>query len=461
MFHVYVSFMNRLELTKTMTSRFDHRFFPLIFNTISHGIFTVSGGGLITSFNQAAEKITGYRESEVMGRRCSDVLQADICAADCPLHRSIDTRERTEDREVTILNREGKKIPIAISTAALVGSKGNVIGGVEMFRDISVVQELKKRLYGFYGLDDIRTKSRSMRAVLDMLPLVSNSQSNVLVLGESGTGKELIAHAIHNLGSRSKHPFVAVNCAAVPETLLESELFGYKKGAFTGATLDKPGRFAAANKGTLFLDEIAELSPGMQAKLLRVLEYKQYERLGDSQPIKADVRIIAATNKDLAEEVNRKTFRHDLYFRLNVVAIRLPPLRDRREDIPVLVRHFIDRFNAIQERRISRCSERVMAVFMNYPFPGNVRELENAIEHAFVICVGNVIELSDLPHHLVSAASQLQAKEADAIGPLDIAEEKAIRSVLNRNQGNRQAAADELGISRTTLWRKMQKLSIS
>ena len=444
-----------------MTPRFDQRFFPLIFNTISHGIFTVSDRGLITSFNHAAGKITGYRESEVLGRPCSEVLQADICEVDCPLHRSIDTRERTEDHEVTILNREGKKIPIAISTAALIDSGGQVIGGVEMFRDISVVQELKKRLYGFYGLDDIRTKSRSMKTVLDMLPLVSNSQSNVLILGESGTGKELIARAIHNLGIRGRHPFVAVNCAAVPETLLESELFGYKKGAFTDATKDKPGRFAAANKGTLFLDEIAELSPGMQAKLLRVLEHKQYERLGDTQPIKADVRIIAATNRDLAEEVDRRTFRQDLFFRLNVVAIKLPPLRDRREDIPVLVRHFIDRFNAIQERRISRCSEHVMSVFMNYPFPGNVRELENAIEHAFVVCVGNTIELTDLPHHLLTAASQIQAREVESMGLLDLAEEKAIRSVLNRHHGNRQAAAAELGISRTTLWRKMSKLSIT
>jgi len=443
-----------------MTSRFDPRFFPLIFNTISHGIFTVSGDGLITSFNSAAEKITGYGENEVLGRHCSEVLRADICEVDCPLHRSIDTQERTEDHEVTIINCNGEKIPIAISTAALVDPDGRVIGGVEMFRDISMVEELKKRLYGFYGLDDIRTKSKSMKAVLDMLPLVSNSKSNVLILGESGTGKELVARAIHNLGTRNKNPFVAVNCAAVPETLLESELFGYKKGAFTDATKDKPGRFAAAEKGTLFLDEIAELSPGMQAKLLRVLEHKQYERLGDTRPIKADVRIIAATNRNLSEEVSRKTFRQDLYFRLNVVSINLPPLRDRREDIPVLVRHFIERFNSIQERRISRCSERVMAAFMNYPFPGNVRELENAIEHAFVVCVGNIIDLSDLPQHLVTAASEIQEREEQSIGPLDIAEEKAIRSVLDRHRGKRQAAAEELGISRTTLWRKMRRLSI-
>jgi PAS domain S-box-containing protein len=444
-----------------MTPKLDQRFFPLIFNTISHGIFTVNGDGLITSFNHAAEKITGYKEGEVLGRPCSEIFRTDICDADCPLHRSIDTRERTEDHEVTIFTHEEKKIPITISTAALVDLEGRVIGGVEMFRDISMVEELKKRLYGFYGLEDIVTKSHLMRALLDMLPLVANSQSNVLIQGESGTGKELAARAIHNLGPRKKHPFVAVNCASVPETLLESELFGYKKGAFTDATRNKPGRFAVAEKGTLFLDEIAELSLGMQAKLLRVLEHKQYEPLGDTKPVKADVRIIAATNKDLVEEVHKQMFRQDLYFRLNVVSITLPPLRDRRDDIPLLVNHFIERFNSIQGRRILRCSERVMSVLMHHSYPGNVRELENAIEHAFVVCAGSTIELADLPPHLISAAQQPPADEPENGGPLEFAEEKVIRSVLLRYQGNRQAAAAELGISRTTLWRKMRRLSIA
>ena len=444
-----------------MTSKLDQRFFPLIFDTISHGIFTVNSGGLITSFNKAAEAITGYKEGEVLGRPCSEIFRAAICKTDCPLHRSIDTRERTEDREITVLNREGKMIPITISTAALIDPDGHVMGGVEMFRDMSLVEELRKQLYGFYGLEDIVTKSPSMKSVLDMLPLIANSRSNVLIQGESGTGKELAARAIHNLGSRKGCAFVAVNCAAVPETLLESELFGYKKGAFTDAKKDKPGRFSIADKGTLFLDEIAELSLGIQAKLLRVLEHKQYEPLGSTQSVKADVRIIAATNKDLSEEVKRHEFRQDLYFRLNVVSLNLPPLRERHEDIPLLVHHFIERFNAIQGRRISRCSERVMSVLMRHPFPGNVRELENAVEHAFVVCAGNTIELSDLPPHLVSATSHVAEKADTAGGPLDLAEAMAIRMVLDRQNGNRKAAAAELGMSRTTLWRKMRRLSIS
>ncbi len=444
-----------------MASKLDQRFFPLIFNTISHGIFTVSGDGLITSFNHAAETITGYKESEVLGRPCSEIFRAGICETDCPLHRSIDTRERTEDREVTVLDRTGKRIPIKISTSALIDSDGHVIGGVEMFRDMSLVEELRKRLYGFYGLEDIVTKSPAMKAVLEMLPLVANSQSNILIQGESGTGKELAARAIHNLGPRKRCPFVAVNCAAVPETLLESELFGYKKGAFTDAIKDKPGRFALADKGTLLLDEIAELPFGIQAKLLRVLENKQYEPLGGTQPVKADVRVIAATNRDLSDEVQKHRFRQDLYFRLNVVIINLPPLRNRREDIPLLVHHFIERFNAIQGRRISRCSERVMSALMRHPFPGNVRELENAIEHAFVVCAGNTIELADLPPHLVSAASHAFLEGQSSGNPLELAEARAIRSVLARHKGNRKAAAAEMGVSRTTLWRKMRRLSIS
>jgi len=441
--------------------RLDQRFFPLIFNTISHGIFTIDANGIITSFNRAAERITGYQEIDALGKRCSEIFRAGICEIDCPLRRSIENQERTEDREVTVLSREGKKVPITISTAPLISPGGRVVGGVEMFRDMSALAELRKRLDSSYTLEDIVTKSPAMRAVLDMLPLVANSQSNVLIQGESGTGKELVARAIHNLGPRRRNPFIAVNCAAVPETLLESELFGYKKGAFTDAKRDKLGRFALAEKGTLFLDEIADLSPAMQAKLLRVLEYKQYEPLGATQSVRADVRIVTATNKDLAEDVRQHRFRQDLYFRLNVVFVHLPSLRERREDIPLLVNHFLQRFNALQGRRISRCSERVMGILMNYEFPGNVRELENAIEHAFVVCVGETIQRADLPRHLTAVSHQQSAHKDAPERPLQHAEADAIRAVLGRHQGKRRSAAAELGISRATLWRKMRRLAIS
>ena len=443
-----------------MGSKLDEKFFPLIFDTISHGIFTIDQGGRITSFNQAAEQITGYREEEVLGRACSEVFKTDICEKVCPLKQSILTRKKTENREVLVQTREGRQLPISISTSALISDRGEVIGGVEMFRDISTEEELKKQLYSSFGLEDIVTKSPAMKGVLEMLPLVAMSQSTVLIRGESGTGKELVARAIHNHGPRRQRPFVAINCAALPDTLLESELFGYRRGAFTDAKKDKPGRFARAEKGTLFLDEVGDLSPAMQAKLLRVLQEKEYEPLGSNQPVKADVRIIAATNKNLAGEVQRKKFRQDLYFRLNVVNILLPPLQDRREDIPLLVNHFLQRFNALQGRRILRCSERVMAALMRYPFPGNIRELENAIEHAFVVCAGDTIRLDDLPPHLVAAASQPPSLENGRTRPLDDAEAEVIRSALARHHGNRQSAAAELGISRNTLWRKIKKYQI-
>ena len=293
-----------------------------------------------------------------------------------------------------------------------------------------------------------------------MLPLVASSDSTVLIEGESGTGKELVARAIHNLGLRKSGPFIAINCAAVPDSLIESELFGYKRGAFTDAKKDKPGRFAIAESGTLLLDEIGELSRQMQAKLLRVLQEKEYEPLGTTKTVKADVRVIASTNRTLADDVEHRKFRHDLYYRLNVVQIELPSLRDRKEDIPLLVQHFIDRFNILQGRRITGCSERVMSILMRYDFPGNIRELENAIEHAFVICIDTTIQVDDLPQHILSKVVSKDKQSATPL-PLEDAEMQAIYSALEKNEFNRTQTAQELGISRNTLWRKMKKYRIS
>jgi len=438
----------------------DSRYFPLIFDAISQGIFTINSDGRITSFNRKAEEITGYKGEEVVGMPCCDIFQTDICEEDCTLKHSIRTGQQIEDREVTILTKDGRRLPIAISTAALINDHGLVLGGVEMFRDLSAVKELRKRLFGTYMLEDIVSKSRLMQNIFEMLPLVANSKSNVLIEGESGTGKELIARAVHNLSPRKDKPFVAVNCGALPDTLLESELFGYKKGAFTDAKTDKPGRFARAEGGSLFFDEIGDLSQVMQVKLLRVLQEKEYEPLGGTEPVSTDVRIIAATNTDLTHEVQRKKFRQDLYFRLNVVRLTIPPLRERREDIPLLIQHFTDRFNAVQGRRIQRCSERVMAILMAHSYPGNVRELENAIEHAFVVCAGNTIQLEDLPPQLLGGANDREG-ETQTSTPLQNAEAETIRSVLERNDRNRTLSAKELGISRNTLWRKMKRYGIS
>ncbi|MFH2000594.1 MAG: sigma 54-interacting transcriptional regulator [Planctomycetota bacterium] len=441
------------------SKRIDDRFIPLIFDAISHGIFTIDSEGLITSFNRKAEDLTGYASDEVIGKPCSEVFRADICKEDCMLKHTIRTGQQIEDREVNILTRSGRRLPIAINTAALISDDGKVMGGVEIFRDLSPIKELRKRLYGSYVLEDIVSKSRAMQNIFEMLPLVANSRSNILIEGESGTGKELIARAAHNLGPRKDKPFVAINCAALPDTLLESELFGYEKGAFTDAKQHKPGRFERAEGGTLFFDEIGDLSPSMQVKLLRVLQEREYEPLGATASKKTDARIIAATNSDLSHEVQRKKFRQDLYFRLNVVRLTIPPLRDRREDIPLLIRYFIDSFNAMQGRRIQHCSERVMSVLMSHSYPGNVRELENAIEHAFVVCVGDTIQLEDMPPHLVTEAREMESVEPVKT-PLQTAEEETIRMVLEKNKGNRIATAKALNISRNTLWRKMKRYGV-
>jgi PAS domain S-box-containing protein len=437
------------------------RFFPLIFDSISHAIFTTDAGGTITSFNRAAEEITGYRRDEVIGRDCSAIFRSDRCDRACPLKASIDTGEKTLNEEATIITRSGQPLPISISTAALVEDGERIVGGVEMFRDLRLVTELRKQVEKSYVFEDIVSKSHHLKRIFETLPLIASSQSTVLIEGESGTGKELIARAIHNLGPRRNGPFVAISCAAVPDSLIESELFGYEKGAFTDAKEDKPGRFALAEGGTLFLDEIGELSRQMQVKLLRVLQEKQYEPLGSTQTLSADVRVIASTNRNLAQDVTSRKFRKDLYYRLNVVRLELPPLRSRNEDIPLLVQHFIDRFNTLQGRRITGCSERVLSALMRYPFPGNIRELENAIEHAFVICIDTTIQMDDLPQHILSYLSDTEAKAPAVKPPLADAEMHAILSCLEKNEYNRTRTANELGISRNTLWRKMRRYGIS
>jgi len=441
----------------------------IIFDNIPHGIFTVDAHGTITSFNREAEKITGWQRQEVIGMACAKVFQSDHCEKSCFLRNSIERGQQYRDQEVVITRKDGTQLLVSVSTADLVGKNGEVVGGVEMFRDLSMVATLRREINATYTSDDIVSKSAAMRGVRELLPLVARSTSTVLVEGEPGTGKELVARAIHNLGPRHGRPFVAVNCGALPETLAESELFGHLKGAFTDARKDKPGRFALADGGTLFLDEVGEISPAMQVKLLRVLQERQFTPLGAVAPVPVDVRILAATNRDLAREVSAGHFRQDLFFRLNVVRVNLPPLRARSDDIPLLVDHFIRKFNALQGRRIQGISERAMAVLMRYEYPGNVRELENAIEHGFVICGSSTIEVEDLPPHIrgekLPPLGEL-SPDGPAFelgvdnGPLQDAEAAAIRQALERHDGHRSRAAVALGISRNTLWRKMKRYGI-
>jgi transcriptional regulator with PAS, ATPase and Fis domain len=376
------------------------------------------------------------------------------------LRSSIEQGESFRDREVAIVTRDGRQLEVAVSTAALGSDSGQVLGGVEMFRDLSAIAALRRQVTAAYTIEDIVSKSPAMRTVREMLPLVARSDSTVLIQGEPGTGKELVARAIHNLGPRARKPFVPLNCGALPDTLVESELFGYVRGAFTDAKRDKLGLLATANGGTVLFDEVGELSPAMQVKLLRVLQAREFMPLGGIHPVKLDIRVLAATNRDLEEDVKAERFRQDLFFRLNVVRIGLPPLRAHTEDVPALVQHFVRRFNALQGRRIAGVSEGAMARLLAHHYPGNVRELENAIEHAFVVCAGSIIEVADLPTQFTTVAAASPLRRSLDLPPLDAAEAATIRDALERTAGRRAAAARSLGISRNTLWRKMQRYGV-
>ncbi len=449
-----------VEVFRDITDEVEHE---IILDSIGDGVFTVDRYWKITSFNRAAEEITGMSAAEALGRPCREVFQSSLCGEACAMAMSIRMGKRVANKRVTIKRVNGESVPISISTAPLLDSDGNIIGGVETFRDLREIDQLRKRLTGRYTLGDIISKSPQMQKIFDILPEIAMSDSNVLILGESGTGKELIARALHNFSKRKRGPFVAVNCGALPDTLLESELFGYKKGAFTDAKQDKEGRFAAAEKGTLFLDEIGDISPALQVKLLRVIQSKVYEPLGSNKPVKADVRIIAATNKDLQALVKEEKFREDLYYRLNVVKIVLPPLRERLVDVPLLVDHFIQKFNVEKGKDVSGISEEALDLLMKYDYPGNIRELENIIEYAFILCHGGLI----MPEHLPEPFSN---KDEPPVTPemlpfnrpmsLKEVERIAIVNALRKNKGKKMATCRELGISKDTLRRKIAQYNI-
>jgi PAS domain S-box-containing protein len=432
-----------------------------ILDNIPSGVYTVDQEMNLLSFNPSLERITGYRSEEVLGKKCMEVFRSDFCEAGCPLKRSMRSGETLRGIEVNLRAKDGSVVPIASSTALLRDEDGRPIGGICSFRDlreIHAVPASQGQARDFLGMV---SKNHRMHEIFDLIETVADSDANVLIEGESGTGKELVARAIHRLSGRGEKPFLGVNCASLNENLMESELFGHIRGAFTGAVKDRMGRFEMAEGGTLFLDEVSEIGPHLQAKLLRVVQEREYQRVGETRARKANVRILSASNRRLKDLLAGGSFRDDLYYRLNVVSIIPPPLRDRKEDIPVLVDYFLDRSRDHRGGLRRSFSPLAMRVLLEYSWPGNVRELENAVERARICSRGEVIEESALPAEIRRGGGTTHRGARPAgQGPAEPKEE-TIREALSRCRGNREEAALLLGISRVTLWRRMKRLGVS
>ncbi|RKZ03929.1 Fis family transcriptional regulator [Candidatus Fermentibacteria bacterium] len=432
-----------------------------ILESISDGVFTVDSNWKITSFNRAAEEITGISREEAIGRECSEVFRSSMCETACALRESMASGKPVLYRSGYIVDSDGERIPVSVSTAVLRDENGSVLGGAETFRDLSEIQSLQKQLYETYRVEDFVSRSPSMQKVFKIIPAVASSPATVLIQGETGTGKEVLARAIHSSGSRSGEPFVAVNCGALPDTLLESELFGYARGAFTGAAHSRQGKFEAAGRGTLFLDEIGDVSTAMQVKLLRVLQEKTITPLGSNEEIKVNARIICASNKNLSQLVESGEFRQDLFYRINVVKLDIPPLRERLEDIPQLLEALLKRHSFALGVDVKDYDPQILPLLMGYNWPGNVRELENFVERAVVLSREGLVSFGDLPPEIIpeksvhhSDAGTLRNARADT-------EKQMIVQALENNRFNRTAAAAELGIHKTTLYRRIKALGIS
>ena len=439
-----------------------HSVTDIILESISDGVFTVNHEWRIMSFNRAAEEITGVSRDEAIGRFCWEVFRSNMCEGDCALRRTMQEGRSFVSSSTYIINSDKKRIPISVSTAPLKDESGEILGGVETFRDNTVVEELRRELSGSFHQGDMVSCSHAMKKIFAVLPQIAESDSTVLIEGETGTGKEIMAKSLHDLSGRREKPFVAINCGALPDTLLESELFGYKAGAFTNAAQDKPGYFSLAEGGTILLDELGETSPAFQVKLLRVLEEREFLPLGGVKKVKINVRILAATNKNLESMVEEGAFRRDLFYRINIVRLALPPLRERKEDIPLLIDRFINRMNRLRGKAVSGIEAEALERLMAHHYPGNIRELENIIEHAFILCTQGPIGLHHLPSHLSGPANTpLPVSSPSSMSQIHQATEReVILAALERNQYNRLATAKELGMHKSTLFRKLKKLQL-
>ncbi|MGD1973744.1 MAG: sigma 54-interacting transcriptional regulator [Desulfobacterales bacterium] len=441
----------------------EERSLKIILDNLDVGIFTVDRGGRVTFFNTAAEKISGFSRRDILGESCSKIFDGNESQEICAMQDTIVNGQPRSSRQGKMMTRDGGSIPIRANYMALRSEKGMIVGGLTTFHDLTLVQQLKQAMSDRYTFHDMIGRSPAMQKIFEMINVVAVTDATILIEGATGTGKDLLAKVIHSAGRRSDRPFVKVNCAAIPDNLLESEMFGYVKGAFTGAERDKIGRFQEADGGTIFLDEIGDLPLALQAKLLRVLEDKEFYRLGSRHTVKVNVRIISASNRNLEDLVAKQLFRQDLYYRLNLFRIGLPALRDRQVDLPILIGHILRRLSAAGDRQLPEVSEKVMEILLNYRYPGNVRELENILEHALIICQEKTIQPRHLPEYLQIRRIPRKSTGKKRFRPLpasDAEEREKIISVLQQHNGHRTRTAEALGMERTTLWRKIKKYGI-
>ena len=448
----------------TEVCRLDNDRLQSVLDSLDEGVLTLDDDGVVIGINRAACEILDVQRREALDRGCPCLLGDEVCDEDSSLRRSIADRRPIRHLEIEIVTEAGHRRVLHVRTTVLRGGEREPEGGLVVFRDVSELARLRRDLNERYRLHNLVGKSKPVQEIFRLIEQVADSEASVLIEGDTGTGKELVARAIHHLSPRSGRPFVAVNCAALPESLLESELFGHVRGAFTGALRDKVGRFEAASGGTIFLDEIGEISPTIQVKLLRVLQEHRIERVGAEQSTRVDIRVIAAANQSLTALVQQRRFREDLLYRLRVVPITLPPLRERRDDIPLLAQHFVEHLRRRTGRPITGLEDGALGALVDYDWPGNVRQLENAIEYAFVKAYEGQLAREHLPPEIQVGAANVAPRrdpgqDLPGRGRARLAR-RDLQQVLHDTSWNISRAARRLGISRTTLYTRMREFGI-